>query len=237
MLGDKLKQIRKEKGITQESLAIQLHVVRQTVSKWEKNLSVPDAEMLQRISEALDTPVNTLLGADMPPEQERNEIAEQLARLNEQLAIQNRRARRIWKIVGIVLAAIMLVSMTATLLGLVTFGARRGRTMSVTINMSEDSIYSQAEVEAAVEKLQEYFREEYPAFTLLSIAYDENVSNLLREDLAVSIGYDQVIVLLADFRTDEKGTGNWNANSTYKNTEWYFGRNAYGQWIYCGNGA
>ena len=159
MLGDKLKQIRKEKGITQESLAIQLHVVRQTVSKWEKNLSVPDAEMLQRISEVLDTPVNTLLGADLPPEQERNEIAEQLARLNEQLAIQNRRARRIWKIVGIVLAAIMLVSMTATLLGLVTFGARRGRTMSVTINMSEDSIYSQTEVEAAVEKLQEYFRE------------------------------------------------------------------------------
>ena len=47
MLGDNLKRIRKEHGFTQEELAVRLHVVRQTVSKWEKNLSVPDAELLQ----------------------------------------------------------------------------------------------------------------------------------------------------------------------------------------------
>ena len=61
MLSEKLKQIRKEKGISQEDLAEKLNVVRQTVSKWEKGFSVPDTEMLIRIAEALDTPVNELL--------------------------------------------------------------------------------------------------------------------------------------------------------------------------------
>ena len=48
MLNEKIKQYRKSKGYTQETLAQQLGVVRQTVSKWEKGFSVPDAEMLQR---------------------------------------------------------------------------------------------------------------------------------------------------------------------------------------------
>ena len=110
MFNDKLKAIRKEKGYTQESLAIELNVVRQTVSKWEKGLSVPDAEMLQRISEVLDVSVNQLLGAEVPKEEaDRNELAEQLARINEQLAIKNRRARRIWKTIIAVFAIFIIV--------------------------------------------------------------------------------------------------------------------------------
>ncbi|MBR2730722.1 MAG: helix-turn-helix transcriptional regulator, partial [Clostridia bacterium] len=54
MLNENLKRLRTEKGFTQETLAAELHVVRQTVSKWEKGLSVPDAEMLVRIAETLD---------------------------------------------------------------------------------------------------------------------------------------------------------------------------------------
>ena len=110
MLQDNLKALRKEKGFTQESLAIELHVVRQTVSKWEKGLSVPDAEMLQKLSEVLETPVARLLGAELPQEEaQRNEIAEQLAKINEQLAIKNRRVRRVLKTVVIVLAILILL--------------------------------------------------------------------------------------------------------------------------------
>ena len=98
MFHENLKAQRKRQGLTQETLAIKLNVVRQTVSKWEKGLSVPDVDMLQRIAEALDTSVSQLLGADIPEDSEnRNELAEQLAQINEQLAIQNRRARRVWK--------------------------------------------------------------------------------------------------------------------------------------------
>ena len=62
MLNENIKAIRKTKGLSQEELAVKLNVVRQTISKWEKGLSVPDADMLISISQALETPVSTLLG-------------------------------------------------------------------------------------------------------------------------------------------------------------------------------
>lgn len=62
MLNENIKAIRKSKGLSQQELAVKLNVVRQTVSKWEQGLSVPDSEMLLTISEILETPVSTLLG-------------------------------------------------------------------------------------------------------------------------------------------------------------------------------
>lgn len=62
MLHENIKAIRKSKGLSQEELAIKLNVVRQTISKWEQGLSVPDSDMLIFLSEALETPVSTLLG-------------------------------------------------------------------------------------------------------------------------------------------------------------------------------
>ena len=62
MLNENIKAIRKSKGLSQQELAINLNVVRQTISKWEQGLSVPDSDMLISISEVLETPVSTLLG-------------------------------------------------------------------------------------------------------------------------------------------------------------------------------
>lgn len=45
MFSENLKTLRKQKGMSQETLAQQLNVVRQTISKWEKGLSVPDADL------------------------------------------------------------------------------------------------------------------------------------------------------------------------------------------------
>ena len=59
MLKDNLKTLRKNKGLSQEELSVKLNVVRQTVSKCEQGLSVPDAEMLISISEVFDTPVRS----------------------------------------------------------------------------------------------------------------------------------------------------------------------------------
>ncbi len=58
MLNENIKAIRKSKGLSQEELAVKLNVVRQTISKWENGLSVPDSDMLISISEALETPVS-----------------------------------------------------------------------------------------------------------------------------------------------------------------------------------
>ena len=65
MLKENIKSIRKSKGLSQEELAIKLNVVRQTISKWEQGLSVPDSEMLISLSEVLETPVSTLLGENI----------------------------------------------------------------------------------------------------------------------------------------------------------------------------
>lgn len=93
MLGETIKRLRKKMGYSQETLAQQLNVVRQTVSKWEKGISVPDADMLTRMGELFEVTVEELLGAEVQEKAdtvERNEIAAQLAILNEQLANQNR---------------------------------------------------------------------------------------------------------------------------------------------------
>ena len=107
MLNENIKALRKTKGLTQDELAIRLNVVRQTVSKWEKGLSVPDAEMLQRIAEVFEVNVSQLLGAPINQKENIDVIAEQLSRINEQLVVKNNRSRKIWKTIGIILAIII----------------------------------------------------------------------------------------------------------------------------------
>jgi putative transcriptional regulator len=115
MFTENLKTLRKAKGLSQEELAIRLNVVRQTVSKWEKGLSVPDADLLIQIADIFEVSVSKLLGAAIENEREANAIAEQLERINEQLAIKNRRARRIWKVVAVILGAFVLINILAIL--------------------------------------------------------------------------------------------------------------------------
>lgn len=95
MLNENIKTIRKSKGLSQEELAVKLNVVRQTVSKWEQGLSVPDADMLISISEVLDTPVSTLLGENVDEKEadELKTVSEKLEVINLQLA-RNKAARR-----------------------------------------------------------------------------------------------------------------------------------------------
>ena len=95
MLNENIKTIRKSKGLSQEELAVKLNVVRQTVSKWEQGLSVPDAYMLISISEVLDTPVSTLLGENVAEKEvdELKVLSEKLEVINLQLA-RNKAARR-----------------------------------------------------------------------------------------------------------------------------------------------
>lgn len=110
MFSENLKTVRKEKGISQEELATHLHIVRQTVSKWEKALSVPDADLLIKLSEILEVPVSTLLGEKIEPSTEKNVMAEQLERLNAQISEKNRRSRHIWKAVITIAVAIAAIT-------------------------------------------------------------------------------------------------------------------------------
>ena len=88
MLSDNIKRIRKSKGLSQEELAIKLNVVRQTVSKWENGLSVPDSDMLITLADELDTSVSVLLGETVmgPMTDDLKAISEKLEVINLQLA-------------------------------------------------------------------------------------------------------------------------------------------------------
>lgn len=134
MLGDNIRSCRVSCGMTQEELAARVHVVRQTVSKWEKGLSVPDAEMLCRIAESLYTDVGQLLGGEQTEQTEnRDSVAVQLSRINEQLAAKNRRARKIWIAVGAAVAAIFVLLLIYVVMSR-TYTVDRGEAV---INYSE----------------------------------------------------------------------------------------------------
>ena len=121
MLNENIKALRKTKGLTQDELAIRLNVVRQTVSKWEKGLSVPDAEMLQRIAEVFEVNVSQLLGAPINQNENIDVLAEQLSRINEQLVVKNNRSRKIWKTIGIILAIIIAGQLLLVALGITAY--------------------------------------------------------------------------------------------------------------------
>lgn len=96
MLKENIKNLRKSKGLSQEELAVKLHVVRQTVSKWESGLSVPDAAELISLAEELDTPVGVLLGETVPEHEpdDMTALSEKLAAVNLQLAEQSAAKRK-----------------------------------------------------------------------------------------------------------------------------------------------
>ena len=96
MLSENIRNFRKAKGLSQEELAAKLNVVRQTVSKWETGLSVPDAELLVALSEILETPVGVLLGetAVLPETDDIKAIAEKLESINLLLVRQKETRRK-----------------------------------------------------------------------------------------------------------------------------------------------
>ena len=125
MLNENIKAIRKSKGLSQQDLADKLNVVRQTISKWEQGLSVPDSDLLIVLSEALETPVSTLLGETVA-EIEADEIkalSEKLEIINLQFARRKamRRSALHWGLVavcvGILAVAAVLVVVNSPYLG------------------------------------------------------------------------------------------------------------------------
>ena len=120
MLNENIKIGRKSKGLSQDELAIKLNVVRQTVSKWERGLSVPDSEMLMSLSEILEIPVSELLGEniELSKANELEAISQKLEVINLQLAQKKEASRKFFHglmialCVGLVLifAALMMIN-------------------------------------------------------------------------------------------------------------------------------
>lgn len=118
MLKDNIKTLRKRKGLSQEELAIKLNVVRQTISKWEQGLSVPDSEMLIKISEIFEVSVSTLLGENIPESKidDLKTISEKLEIINLQLLQRRNNKRKVIHWLLISLCVVLLIGFIILLL-------------------------------------------------------------------------------------------------------------------------
>ena len=110
MLNKNIKKLRINSGLSQEELALKLHVVRQTVSKWENGLSVPDSEMLIELAKQLDTSVSILVGENIQEDtaDDIKAIANKLEIINLQLAERKREKTKIVSIVLLMLCLLIL---------------------------------------------------------------------------------------------------------------------------------
>lgn len=116
MLNENIKALRKSKGLSQQELAVKLNVVRQTISKWEQGLSVPDSDMLISLSEALETPVSTLLGENVIESEVDavKALSEKLEIINLQFARRKTLRRKIlhWLLISL---CVIIVAVSAAL--------------------------------------------------------------------------------------------------------------------------
>ena len=141
MLSENIIVLRKKQGMSQQSMADAVFVTRQTISKWEKNLSVPDADALIRLADALDTTVQNLLGQSEESEATLpSDIAAALTRINDQLAIQNRRRARIWKIVALVLGLYVAFNVLLLVLGYAGYAVYTGEVEAQVVTVEESML-------------------------------------------------------------------------------------------------
>lgn len=198
MLSDNIRTLRKQKGYSQETLAERLHIVRQTVSKWEKGVSVPDAELLQALADALEVSVNDLLGEKIPDDENisrENEVAKQLSILNDHLARQSAMRRKIIRrsAIGIGVAIFVIIAVY-----IFSFWALR-------VQPRQDAALTTTAIECSLNDETYYYE----------ITYDEQYSiyeaggDAWIADHVQTEQYDDANVLLAqieEYFTDRGGT-------------------------------
>ena len=232
MLSENIKEYRKQKGYTQETLAQALNIVRQTVSKWEKGYSVPDADMLEKLAEVLDVSVSDLLGSasdDQKQTSDLERISSQLAMLNDQIARETARRKRSRLIKTIVMAVVLAVVAIVLFWTFPRVSAMSaGYTDNVEVRQVASSLYSKDDIDAAIEVVKDDFEKDFRGceLTLIYFAGDERCKRESKES-----GVD-TLVLLSTFKTGTElpGDVSFNSDQTYEGWSWILDRSEDGTW-------
>ena len=125
---NKLYNLRKQKGLSQEELASRLNVSRQTVSKWEVGESTPDMEKLAAISELFEVSLDELVLDKKPKQQE--VVTEQIVKselysdIKENvLTDDNKKKAKKWlKIVAIIFGIMLAIDMISLIVAAIVYG-------------------------------------------------------------------------------------------------------------------
>lgn len=251
MLSENIKNLRKQNGYSQETLAQELNVVRQTVSKWEKGYSVPDALMVEKLAELFDVTAGELLGEvdeqkQAEPKPDLAQISAQLAILNDQYArelARREKIRKIKRMIFIPCLAVFLLSIAGVFLPLsvscpMDSYAAMGDITMVETPMVGSELYTQEEIIAAVECATDYFHYNFDGCILnkLSYAGDEVTKNEIQSLVEGALTPDErFIVLHADFCVENNDSG-FSNGKTYTDMKFYVWRNADGSWQVDGYG-
>ncbi len=246
MLSTNIKELRKSKGYSQETFAQELNVVRQTVSKWEKGYSVPDALMLEKMAEILDVTVGDLLGTEPASSDRKSELdhlSAQLAVLNDQIAREMGRRRRNRKILLTVLISFLGLLLILGCVSLISnpliaeFFSRTkyppGDVSRTEVISADSELYSEKEIGEAIDVIREEFVRDWNGCVLKEIRYaGDSISRTETDGRGV-----ETIVLISSFDTldvpDESGL---SANASYQNWKWILVRTPAGGWEHIDHG-
>ena len=128
-----IKEVQK-KGYINQWVVIQSLITEKDILKELRQHGIVS------VSDVLETNVGTLLGGAIMDEVNKDTVAEQLAKISEQLAIKNRRSKRIWKIVGIVLLTILALNLLLAIFGMSAYTSFSTDGKTTVIEMNEDSV-------------------------------------------------------------------------------------------------
>ena len=127
---NKLYELRKQKGFSQEELANRLNVSRQTISKWEVGESTPDMEKLVAISDLFEVSLDELEKGEEPKLAEPSEQivkSELYSDIKEQvLTLDNKKkAKKGIRIAGIILGIFVLIDVISFVIYVIMYGLPR----------------------------------------------------------------------------------------------------------------
>ena len=234
MLGENIKKYRKQKGYSLEVLAQEMNVVRQTISKWEKGYSVPDAVMLEKLAELFEVPVSDLLGNAETQAVQQSDLAQisaQLSILNEQMARELARRKRIRKMIGIVCISLLLLCIILFVIIMIPRSIPRpseyGDVSNYSTHEVASELYTQKDIDSAFQSVEAYFQTEFECCTLTELYYagDETSKIESGDDGGANL------VLLSSFSA---GYGSdldgGSTTGIYSNWKWILEKNAEGNW-------
>ena len=115
--GNRLYELRKQKGLSQEELANRLDVTRQTISKWELGDSTPDMDKLVQLGELFEISLDELVLGKVPVTSKLDELgAKVMTTENKQ------KAKKGLKIVGIIAGAVLAIDAISMIVAYLFYG-------------------------------------------------------------------------------------------------------------------
>ncbi len=89
-LGERIQQLRKQKGYSQEKLAEQLNMSRQAITKWEQNACEPNLESLVKMASLFEVSLDYLIVGTVPQKKTENTVTEQTIIIKEKNTLLNK---------------------------------------------------------------------------------------------------------------------------------------------------